>query len=50
MKYQQGFVNLDFTGLFIFLIIIGVVIGTSLTVGIPVVWDWIKPIIHAWTA
>ena len=50
MKYQQGFVQLDFTSLFVFLIAIGIILGISSSIGIPVMWEWVKPFIHAWTA
>lgn len=50
MKYQQGFVDLDLTSFFIFLIAMGILIGVMLTTGVPIIWEWIKPFIHAWTA
>lgn len=50
MLNQRGFVNLDFTGLFLFFIAIGILLGMFATLGIPAVWELIKPFIHAWTA
>ena len=32
------------------LIFIGVIIGSSFTIALPVMWEWVKPFIHAWTA
>ena len=50
MNKQKGYVNLDFTGIIIGAIIVGVAIGVSITLGVPILWEWVKPILHAITA
>ena len=56
-KYQGGFVqgigkNLveAIVGGLILMFIAGVVVGGLLFWGLPVFWEWIKPLLHAWTA
>ena len=47
---QKGYVHLNFTDMFIGFIIFGVAIGVLITLGVPILWEWIKPFIHALTA
>ena len=47
---QKGYVQLDFTGIIIGSIVVGVAIGVSITLGVPILWEWVKPILHAITA
>lgn len=47
---QEGYIHLNFTGIIIGFIIVGVVIGISITMCVPVLWEWVKPILHAITA
>ena len=42
--------NIDFTGAFIFVLIVGIIIGLVFALGIPFLWDFIKPFIHLWSA
>ena len=56
-KYQGGFVqgigNMiteAIIGGLILMFIAGVVVGGLLFWGLPVFWEWIKPLLHAWTA
>ncbi len=51
MKRQRGFIN-D-SDLLSAIVVFGILcaIGGAATIWIiPVVWDWLRPIIHAWTA
>ena len=50
MKSQRGYYNMDFTGLFVFLGVLGVAVGVFLSWFIPIVWGWLKPFIHTLTA
>lgn len=51
MKHsQRGYYNMDFTGLVIGGIVVGIVVGVLLTIGLPWLWQLLKPLIHAWTA
>lgn len=50
MSDQRGYVGLDLTGLIVAFIGMGVVIGLLLAWLLPVVWSWVKPIIHQLTA
>ena len=43
---QRGFYNLDFTGLFIGLVVFGLVVGFLLYPALGWLWDFIKPILH----
>lgn len=56
-KYQGGFVQgigkilADaIIGGLILMFIAGVVVGGLLFWGLPVFWEWIKPLLHSWTA
>ena len=47
MKYQKGFVSeRDFIQFSITLVLLGAI----LFLGVPALWEWIKPLIHAATA
>lgn len=50
MKRQRGFYNMDFTGIFIILGVLCVAVGVLLSWFVPLVWSWVKPLIHALTA
>ena len=51
MKYQKGFINeRDFFTFTIALVLLGVVLGAVLFLGVPALWGFIKPLIHAATA
>mgnify|MGYP003403536894 CR=1 FL=1 len=45
--------GIDFTDYFVTLFIVAVLIGAALSAclifGIPIVWEWLRPIIHAAT-
>jgi hypothetical protein len=47
---QRGYYNIDLTGLLVFLIVVGVLIGLALAYGVPWLWGLIKPLIHGATA
>lgn len=50
MKKQLGFISPgDMQAFFITLIVIGILIGTLLAIGIPWIWNLIKPWIHTIT-
>jgi hypothetical protein len=56
-KYQMGFVGgiADAVANSIILLLItsfilGLVVATFFFLGVPVIWDWLKPLIHGWTA
>lgn len=56
-KYQGGFVQgigdmitEAIIGGLILMFIAGGVVGGLLFWGLPVFWEWIKPLLHAWTA
>lgn len=50
MKNQRGFYNFDFLGIMYGIVFVGILIGIALAIGVPFVWEWIKPFIHALTA
>lgn len=50
MKNQTGFIDIDFGAIFMALLFVGGVIGAFCMWLVPIVWGWIKPIIHAITA
>lgn len=51
---QRGWGAPDFSGMIAGLVVFGAVIGAGvtllLTVVLPWVWTWLKPLIHGWTA
>ena len=50
VKYQKGFISeLDFMQFMIVLVLLGVGIGALLFLGVPALWEWVKPLIHAAT-
>lgn len=49
-KANRGYFNFDFTGFFVAAVLVGVLIGLLLTLAIPWAWQYIKPLIHSWTA
>ena len=46
---QRGYIDLDFTGLFVGLVIVGIVVGLGLAWLVPWVWGIVKPLLHALT-
>lgn len=51
VKYQKGFISEhDFVQFVITLFFIGVIFGAVLFLGIPALWELLKPLIHAATA
>lgn len=48
MKNEKGYIDLG--GAFLFLFIVGIIVGLFLTIGIPWLWSILKPLIHAVTA
>ena len=51
VKYQKGFISeRDFLAFIISLVLLGVVLGAVLFLGVPALWWFIKPLIHAATA
>ena len=50
MKYQKGFISeRDFVQFMIVLVLLGVGIGAVLFLGLPALWEWVKPLIHSAT-
>ncbi len=50
VKYQKGFISeRDFVQFMIVLVLLGVGIGAVLFLGLPALWEWVKPLIHAAT-
>lgn len=47
---QSGYINLDFTGIFIGIAIVAAAAGAVLAYVIPWLWSLVKPWIHALTA
>lgn len=43
---QRGFYGLDFAGFFIALVVVGALIGVVLTLGLPWLWELVRPFIH----
>lgn len=50
MSNQRGYYNIDFTGFFVGLVLAGAVGGAVLMWLLPIIWSWVKPIIHQLTA
>lgn len=46
---QAGYINLDFTALFVAFALIGALVGAGLTIALPRLWEILKPIIHSAT-
>lgn len=47
---QGGWGAPDFTGIVVFLVTVGVLIGIAITIVLPWLWATVKPFIHAVTA
>lgn len=48
---QSGFIGDDaILAMLVFLVVIGIVIGVALSIGVPWLWGFLKPWIHALTA
>ena len=51
MKYQNGFISEhDFVQFMLVLVLLGIGISAVLFLGVPALWEWVKPLIHAATA
>lgn len=57
IKYQRGFISGigdSIADSIILLLIVsflfGLAVATFFFLGVPVIWDWLKPLIHGWTA
>ncbi len=51
MKYQRGFISeSDFWWFIATIGAIGFVFGGVVFIGIPKLWEFLKPFIHLWTA
>ena len=50
MKTQSGYINIDFAAIFMCLLAVGVAIGLALAWLVPIVWGFVKPLIHAATS
>jgi hypothetical protein len=50
MTKQRGYFTIDIGAIFIWLIVVGAVIGFVMAYAIPWVWSLVKPLIHALTA
>lgn len=48
MQNQRGYIDLG--GAFLFLLIAGIIIGLFLSIGLPWLWELVKPWIHSATA
>lgn len=50
MKYEKGFISeRDFVQFMIVVVLLGFVAGALLALGLPALWEWAKPLIHAAT-
>lgn len=50
-RKQSGFIgDGDIAAMFALLVVIGIVIGVALSIGVPWLWGFFKPWIHALTA
>lgn len=49
-RNQLGYYNFDFKGLFVGILIVGIVVGVALSLLLPWLWGVLKPLIHALTA
>lgn len=47
---QHGYINIDFSAVFLVLIAIGAVIGVVISYVAPWLWGLVKPLLHAITA
>ena len=51
MTQQRGFIGQnEFWWFVAVLFCVGLVVGIFISVVPPIVWDWVKPIIHKWSA
>jgi hypothetical protein len=50
MKRERGYIGIDFTGLIVFMLVVGAAIGAMLAYVLPWLWSFIKPLLHALTA
>lgn len=50
VKYQKGFISdRDFVQFMVVIVLLGFGIGALLFLGIPALWELVKPLIHAAT-
>lgn len=52
MRYQRGFIDLTgyFVGVLAWGVSIGFLVGVIFTIAAPIIWAFIKPLIHSITA
>lgn len=50
MKKQGGYFDFDLGAFILVILVMGVFLGITLTLGLPILWEWIKPFIHAISA
>lgn len=50
MTKQHGFISLDLNAIIWFFVILGISFGAFLMWLLPIIWSWVKPIIHQLTA
>lgn len=51
MKYQKGFISeRDFFHFVIAMVLLGAALGAVLFLGVPALWELVKPLIHSATA
>ncbi len=50
MKHRRGYINLNFGAMFAGFVIAGIAIGILIAWLAPIVWSWVRPLIHGWTA
>ena len=50
MSNQRGYYDLDLTGFFVLLVLSGAIGGAFLMWLLPIIWTYVKPIIHQLTA
>lgn len=49
-KHQHGYFDFDFTGFFVGLLLVGIVIGFVINPALSWLWSVLKPLIHQLTA
>lgn len=47
---ERGYIDLDFTGVFVAIFVVGAAFGGALFIGLPWLWRLVKPLLHALTA
>lgn len=47
---ERGYIDLDFTGVFVVIFVVGAAFGGALFIGLPWLWRLVKPLLHTLTA